>query len=129
MSSGCVVGTIRTAIWLPLRLSKSFSFCLRAAVSAARAVPVWSVTRAVNVGTATSADANDVQQRNAARARRICRTSFIAGPAPAARCFARSGGADGVAGEGDGAGVDDGALKSALGAVDISRSLSTAKFA
>ena len=40
MASGAVVGTISTAIWLPLRASKSFSFCVSAAMSALLSVPV-----------------------------------------------------------------------------------------
>ncbi|MGY2938801.1 hypothetical protein ACVWZ6_008403 [Bradyrhizobium sp. GM6.1] len=40
MVSGSVVGTIRTAIWLPLRISKSCSFCDSAAMSPLESVPV-----------------------------------------------------------------------------------------
>ncbi|MEY9282863.1 hypothetical protein ABIA03_004055 [Bradyrhizobium yuanmingense] len=38
--SGCVVATIRTAIWLPLRFSKSRSFCESVAMSLLESVPV-----------------------------------------------------------------------------------------
>src|ERR1700733_9650311 len=38
--SGCVVGTISTATWLPLRISRSFSRCVSAAISLADKVPV-----------------------------------------------------------------------------------------
>ena len=38
--SGSVVGTISTAIWLPLRASKSFSVCVSEAMSSLDSVPV-----------------------------------------------------------------------------------------
>jgi hypothetical protein len=40
MVSGCVVGTIRTAIWLPLRCSRSFSVAVSEAMSLGESVPV-----------------------------------------------------------------------------------------
>ena len=40
MASPSVVGTISTAIWLPLRASKSFSVCVSDAMSSLRSVPV-----------------------------------------------------------------------------------------
>src|SRR5713101_5292732 len=47
MVSGAVVGTINTAIWLPLRASRPFKVCVRAAISSLDRVPVWLTTRAV----------------------------------------------------------------------------------
>src|SRR3954447_7806851 len=61
MLSGSVVGTIRTAIWLPLRVSRSFSVLVSAVMSALVSVPVWSTTRPVSGGTATSAAARLAQ--------------------------------------------------------------------
>src|SRR4030095_10293670 len=55
MSSSSVVGTISTAIWLPLRASNACSFCSSAATWSALRVPVRSVTRARGGGTAIAA--------------------------------------------------------------------------
>src|SRR5437868_8731863 len=52
--SGCVVGTISTAIWLPLRRCRSRNVCVSTAISPLESVAVWSTTSAVNGGTATS---------------------------------------------------------------------------
>src|SRR6185437_1890025 len=57
ISSGCVVGTISTAIWLPLRASKSRSFWVSEAMSPLDSVPVWSTTRPLRGGTGTCANA------------------------------------------------------------------------
>src|SRR5712671_4582921 len=57
MVSGCVVGTISTATWLPLRASNSASVCSRAERWLAFRVPVKSVTRALSGGSATAAAA------------------------------------------------------------------------
>src|SRR3990172_13264918 len=57
IASGCVVGTIRTAIWLPLAASNAASFCSRASRCCGLSVLVRSVTRAVSGGIATSAPA------------------------------------------------------------------------
>src|SRR3954468_9572722 len=59
MLSGAVVGTIRTAIWLPFLASNALIDCCRALASAADNVPVWSTTRPTSGGTATSAKAGD----------------------------------------------------------------------
>jgi hypothetical protein len=40
MASPSVVGTISTATWLPLRVSRSLSVCVSDATSAAVSVPV-----------------------------------------------------------------------------------------
>src|SRR6185503_2602798 len=56
-ASGLVVGTSRTAIWLPLRDSNSASVCSSAARCCWFSVPVRSVTRALSGGTATCARA------------------------------------------------------------------------
>jgi hypothetical protein len=40
MASPSVVGTISTAIWLPFRVSRSFSVCVSEAMSLAASVPV-----------------------------------------------------------------------------------------
>src|SRR6185436_18122352 len=61
--SGFVVGTKRTAIWLPLRDSNSASVCSRAAACCAFSVPVRSVTRALSGGTATCASASATKRR------------------------------------------------------------------
>src|ERR1700690_1487844 len=55
ISSGCVVGTISTAIWLPFFASKSASRLSMRLTAPPDRVPVRSTTRAVSGGTATSA--------------------------------------------------------------------------
>ncbi|CEG06760.1 hypothetical protein BN961_00130 [Afipia felis] len=85
-------------------------------MSAALSVPVWSVTRAVSCGTATSATATAAQHSR--NARTSCLAIFIDAPRRPPRYLA-----------GAGAGAGAGALKSTFGAVDISFSLSTVKFA
>src|SRR2546421_11785249 len=65
--SGCVVGTISTAIWLPLRRCRSRNVCVSAAVSPLESVAVWSTTSALNGGTATSANAAPNQHSVSAR--------------------------------------------------------------
>src|SRR5437588_5232371 len=67
MVSGCVVGTISTASWLPLRLSRSCKRCDCAAISPLESVPVRSTTRPVSGGTATSAKAAPNQHSVSAR--------------------------------------------------------------
>src|SRR5580698_5608745 len=57
ISSGCVVGTIKTAIWLPFRVSQAFNFRVSASISPLESVPVWSTTRPVSGGTGTCARA------------------------------------------------------------------------
>src|SRR3954469_22232232 len=64
--SGSVVGTISTATWLPLRASRSLSFWVRPAMSDDDNVPVWSTTRPVNCGTATSASTIVAKQTSSA---------------------------------------------------------------
>ena len=66
MVSGAVVGTISTAIWLPFFVSKSCKVWLSEATSLALRVPVWSTTRPVSGGTATSASAAKAQQISSA---------------------------------------------------------------
>src|ERR1700737_1717252 len=63
MLSGCVVGTISTAIWLPLRDSRFFRVCVSATMSPLLSVPVRSPTRPVSGGTATSAEAAPNQHK------------------------------------------------------------------
>src|ERR1700745_1358287 len=67
MVSGSVVGTISTATWLPLRVSRSLSFCVSDEMSPADNVPVWSTTRPDSGGTATSASATKAQHTRSAR--------------------------------------------------------------
>ena len=55
MSSGAVLGSTSTTIWVPRCCSKLWSCCSRAATSPGAKVPVWSITRAVRGGTGTSA--------------------------------------------------------------------------
>src|ERR1700728_4602014 len=82
ISSGCVVGTISTAIWLPLRACKSRIFCVSAAISSLDSVPVWSTTRPVSGGTATWANAetwaNAVKAQHSSSATREALAAFIA---------------------------------------------------
>ena len=108
-----MVGTISTAIWLPLRVSRSFSVCVSEAMSPADSVPVWSTTRPVSGGTATSAKAAKAQHSSSAS--REALAAFIA-----VDRFRLSNYFVGAAGVG---------LKSTFGAVEISFSLSTVKFA
>src|ERR1700742_4191621 len=74
--SGSVVGTISTAIWLPFFASKSCSVWLSEAISLLLSVPVWSTTRPVSCGTATSASAANAQQMSSATREAFAR--FIA---------------------------------------------------
>ena len=104
-----MVGTIRIAIWLPLRVSRSFSVCVSDAMSPLDSVPVWSTTRPVSGGTATKASAGATQPSSSARDENPC---SVHRGMPLAAYFA-------------GAGVG---LKSTLGAVEISFSFSTEKF-
>src|SRR5580704_3868187 len=67
MVSGAVVGTISTAIWLPLRRCRSCSREDCAAMSLLDKVFVMSTTRPVSCGTATSARAACVQHSKSAR--------------------------------------------------------------
>src|SRR5450756_1217681 len=76
MASGDVVGTISTAIWLPLRVSRSFRLCVSAAMSPLERVPVWSTARPDSGGTATSAAAAKAQ--HSVSARRQALAAFIA---------------------------------------------------
>src|SRR5688572_16987365 len=66
ITSGWVVGTIRTATWLPLRASKSASFASSPARWSAASVLVRSVTRVLSAGTATSAASHCGRSDNAA---------------------------------------------------------------
>src|SRR6266446_3908229 len=76
MVSGAVVGTISTAIWLPLRFWKSSSRCDCAAMSPLESVPVVSTTRPDRGGTATSAAAATAQHITSARMQALA--AFIA---------------------------------------------------
>src|SRR6202046_831539 len=67
MVSGSVVGTIKTAIWLPFLSSRPLRVCVSAAISPALSVPVWSTTRPVSGGTATSAKAAKAQHSSSSR--------------------------------------------------------------
>ncbi len=66
ISSGCVVGTISTAICAPFRASKAASFGSRLARSAAVSVPARSVTRASSGGIGCS-DCAHGRRRNRER--------------------------------------------------------------
>src|SRR6185436_20089134 len=61
-ASGLVVGTSRTAIWLPLRASNSASVCSSAVRCCWSSVLVRSVTRALSGGTATWASARPAKK-------------------------------------------------------------------
>ncbi len=129
MVSGAVVGTISTAIWLPFLSSRPLRVCVSPAISAALSVPVWSTTRPVSGGTATSAQAATAQHSNSARmealaafivaqpVQRFRRSPALAAPLMRARPSNYFAGAAG------------GGLKSTFGAVEISFSFSTEKFA
>src|SRR5204862_7844682 len=54
MSSGCVVGTISTTIWLPVCCSTAASFCDKASRCAELNVAVWSITRPLSGGTGST---------------------------------------------------------------------------
>src|SRR3954452_9872050 len=75
--SGCVVGTIRTAIWLPLRASKSCSVLSSGTISPLLSVAVLSTTRPVSGGTATSASAAKAKATSSARTEALA--TLIAG--------------------------------------------------
>src|ERR1700744_1681400 len=81
ISSGCVVGTISTAIWLPLRACRSRIFCVSEATSSFDNVPVWSTTRPVSGGTGTCAKAetwaNVVNAQHNSSATKEALTAFI----------------------------------------------------
>src|SRR5579863_384735 len=75
MSSGEVVGTISTAIWLPFFASSAASLASMRETAPPDKVPVRSVTRAVSGGTATCAPAfAKPSSRNRPVARRAART-------------------------------------------------------
>ena len=112
MVSGCVVGTSSTAIWLPLRASKAFSFSSSRAVASGVSVAVWSTTRPVSGGTATCANAVTANAQHNTSARTDARTALIAVACRSIAHFAGAGAA----------------LKSTFGAVEISFSFSTVKF-
>ena len=113
MVSGCVVGSISTAICAPLRVSKAASFCSSADFCAASRVPVRSVTRALSGGTATSAPA--VKGANSSAATSIRRNSArMIAPQAIIECSAYFAGA--------GTGVE---LNSTFGAVEMAFSFST----
>ena len=76
MVSGCVVGTISTAIWLPFLSSSPLNVCVSDAMSPADSVPVWSTTRPDKGGTATSAKAAKAQHNSSAS--REALAAFIA---------------------------------------------------
>src|SRR6478752_3640820 len=80
IASPSVVGTIRIAIWLPLRFSRSASVCVSEAMSPLDNVLVWSTTRPVSCGTATSAKAGINQPSTSAS--RTARKTFIADRSP-----------------------------------------------
>ncbi len=146
--SGSVVGTISTAIWLPLRVSKSLSFCDSAAMSLLDSVPVRSTTRPVSCGTATSAEAEKAKASRSANDSAATHSAVIARldraiqysrdasglrrsrgvlDSPLSRGMTAVGGtrigAERAYFDGAGAG-----LKSTFGAVEISFSFSTEKF-
>jgi len=76
MSSGWVVGTISTTTWLPRSRSKAASLSSSACRWAAVSVPVWSMTRAVNGGTGTCANAGNVNQTSTRQTQAIQRRSI-----------------------------------------------------
>src|SRR5262245_24404015 len=86
IASGAVVGTTSTAIWLPLRASKSASRRSRSAICSALSVPVRSVTRAFSAGMgARSWAAANAAQRSSStppRSARERRTKAVACTAP-----------------------------------------------
>src|SRR5262245_17763209 len=73
--SGCVVGTISTATWLPLSRSNAASRASIAARWPGSSVPVWSVTRARSSGTGTSAAA--IPAHSSARASTRASTELL----------------------------------------------------
>src|SRR6185369_5339031 len=73
--SGAVVGTIRTAIWLPLRASNERNSCSSEATCSGFSVPVRSVTRPLSGGTATSAQAEAAKSSRSRR--RIALTGLL----------------------------------------------------
>src|SRR4051794_9950219 len=89
MVSGCVVGTISTAIWLPLRDSKSRKVLSSEAISPLLRVPVLSTTRPLSGGTATSASAAHAKASISATSAAFA--TFIARPLASPRLFCRCG--------------------------------------
>ena len=129
IASGCVVGTISTAICAPLRASKSASFDSRLARSAAVSVPVRSVTRAASGGIGWS---------DCARGRPVHSEHTPRPPRPRGAAFGqacwdhpmRKVDPVQVAGSatGAGAGCAGAVLKSTVGGCAIAASFSTVKF-
>ena len=111
ISSGWVVGTMSTAIWLPFFASKAASLLSMRFTASPDSVPVRSVTRAVSGGTATSAPADlppaAILPRSSSANRDGGATGHQAPTAPA---------------------VGVGLPKSTLGGLEITASFSTAKF-
>src|ERR1700722_18641187 len=87
MVSGAVVGTISTAIWLPLRSSRFFRVSVSAAMSPLDSVPVWSTTRPDSGGTATSAEAANAQHISSATMAALA--AFIAAVDPVVELLCR----------------------------------------
>src|SRR3569833_1406016 len=87
ISSGCVVGTISTAIWLPFFASNAANLLSSAAICSALSVAVWSVTRRDSSGTATCAQADSasiaIRKPNAKRVRS---SLIMPGSVAACRC-------------------------------------------
>src|SRR5712671_29641 len=90
IASPSVVGTISTAIWLPLRVCRSASICVSEAISPLASVPVWSTTRPVSAGTTTSATAGAGNTQPTSSASRTARAAFIAVPPLSPRLLRRS---------------------------------------
>src|SRR5947209_1544361 len=90
MVSGCVVGTISTATWLPLRASKSCSVLSSEAISPLLSVAVLSTMRPVSGGTATSASAANAKASISASSEALA--TFIAKPSLSPRLFGWRGG-------------------------------------
>src|SRR5664279_1577020 len=85
MVSGSVVGTINTATWLPFLSSSALSVCVSESISLLDSVPVWSTTRPVSGGTATSAKAAKAQHSSSASTEALA--AFIAGSRPVVELF------------------------------------------
>ena len=122
MVSGLVLGTIRTATWLPFRWAKAFRSVSMARTSCADRVPVRSTIAPVSGGTATSTSANAAPHaNNPARAstRRPIRRN----------CMTYLPGATGAVGAGLAAGAGAALSKLTVGGFAITCSFSTLKLA
>ena len=120
MSSGCVLGTISTCNWLPLRCCSASACCSSCCFCVASSVPVVSTTGESSAGMAAS----DCAQAGAATSsRHNASARSMTAMAVAQLSGVGAGGGVGACGAAGG-----GVPKSTAGASEIAASFSTVKF-